>query len=225
MTFALVSHVQTTPSGSGGTSSAISTVGAILLVCGISVYVAGGAVVAPTDSQSNTWIALTSQASSETEVRLFYCISPSTSATHTFTNSSSNFDTVANIIAFSATAPPTFDSESGVGGSGTTLAAGSITPSGGDNLVITSAGGNGFAAPTVDSGFTITDAAAYSGGTNEGGSIAYLIQTSATPANPTWTWNFGPGSTAAVNAVFLVATVVGAIPRVSWSQLASILAQ
>jgi hypothetical protein len=71
----------------------------------------------------------------------------------------------------------------------TALATGSVTPSAANELVVTAegqgaAGGSPF---TINLGFTITDQKAQVGGQADGGGLAYLIQTTATAVNPTWT--------------------------------------
>jgi hypothetical protein len=201
-TFALLAHTHTAAGSAGGTSSAINTTGASLLVCAISCYNGPGATTAPTDSQSNTWTALANhQSAGSDQTRIFYCISPSTSASHTFTQS--NAYSIGNVTAFSSPSTPVVGSEVSANATATTIQAGSLTPSAANNLIVSAVGANvgGSAASSVNGGFTITDTAAYTSSVSHGASMAYLVQAGATSVNPTWTFSASVPMVA-VNAYF-----------------------
>lgn len=192
MTFALVAHsaVQGT---SGGTTAAVDTTGANILIAYVGAFVLSSAVV--TDSFSNTWLPLTANTGgSSCSGQLFYAKNPTVGTGHTFTLGSVSFATLT-ISAFSGadtSSPFDVQSTGNTPGSGS-VQPGSITPSNANSLIVCgctpndSSSGN----PTVSSGFTITDSLGYAIGTAEGGAQAYQIQTTITAVNPTWSWG-GP---------------------------------
>jgi hypothetical protein len=78
-----------------------------------------------------------------------------------------------------------------------------MTPSGANNVFVSYVVGNSTSgtASSVGGGFTITNNVAYLINSNFGSQAAYLIQTAATAANPTWTYGTSVNR-AAVNAYF-----------------------
>jgi hypothetical protein len=72
--------------------------------------------------------------------------------------------------------------------SASALAIGSITPNQDGDLIIAGCmfDNNSAGAVSIDTGYTITNTRAYSGGVAVGGSMAYLIQGTAAAINPTW---------------------------------------
>lgn len=196
---ALVAHIGKNGGISGGTSSAIDTTGANLIVVTVTWYIAGGATMSVSDSKSNTWTARTDYISGgAVSIQTFYCYSPTVGSGHTFTFSgTANSYSSATIAAFSGIAASPYDAENGTNyPSGTTAyQTGSVTPSQANTLIIAAcgfdlgAGGPGGPAAniSVNSGFTITDSVAYGYGTGEGNSMAYKVMTAATATNPTFT--------------------------------------
>jgi len=91
--------------------------------------------------------------------------------------------------AFSGSSASPFDQQNGAASTGlvTSQQPGSITPTANNELIVTLFGdSNCSSIPTIDSGFTITDAIAYNGSSNYGGAVAYLFQNTATAINPAW---------------------------------------
>lgn len=199
MSIALVAH--TSASGSSTfTSSGINTSGATLLVANIT-YFNSNATGQLTDSLGNTWTALPRQFNSDTAGQLFYCSNPTVGSGHTFTVTNGAFSSL-QVAAFSGViqlAP--LDVSAGSASSASSVQAGSVTPTNANSLVIAAiAFRNTVSLTGIGSGFTITDTV--NPGSVIAGSLAYLIQTSATAENPTWTLS-GSANYGAANAVFI----------------------
>ena len=209
MTIALVTHTQLAGPSGGGTTSAINTTGASLLVLTVSEY-AAGPLSLPTDSKGNTWTGLTTRTAGSTYGRIFYAVNPTVGTGHTFTLSGANSFCVVDVLAFSGvdTSSP-FDVQNGASSlsGAATQAPGSVTPSANNSVVITGiAAESPGTTATVDLSFTITDQSGQVNGVNFAGAAAYLIQTTAGAVNPTWTYSSGTVSTAATIAVFKAAS-------------------
>ncbi len=186
MAFSLVAHSgAASVSGAAVTTSGIDTSGADLIVVAISQLGIGGTL---TDSKSNTWTALTAQggAGFTRAGQLFYCASPTVGSGHTFTFTcgGSGFFCGICVEAFSGVDTGTpFDAESGAAGG--VPQPGSITPAGANELFVAGLEHGDATSESVDSGFTITDDIPNAGNAI-GCSMSYLIETTATAQNPTW---------------------------------------
>jgi hypothetical protein len=191
--------IHTTAGSSGGngvTTTAIDTTGADLIV------VSGAFFGTPTltDSEGNTWTALTVQNGSAGEQsQLFYCANPTTDAAHTFTlTGASTFPTIG-VVAVSGAASSPFDDENGlsIGTSDTSIQPGSITPSEDGCLVVTSLTTAGGANHTINGTYTasVVDNLASN---HYGGGIGWNIQSTAAATNPTWSWTNSVGRTSAI---------------------------
>lgn len=191
MSFTLVAHTAANGATSGGvTTSSINTTGADFLVLIVSDYQATTAST-PTDSKSNTWTALTPQATGVfNRCKIWYCKNPTVGSGHTFTYTlTAGFSSLA-VAAFSGsdTSSP-FDQQNGASTSGaTTIQPGSVTPSQANELIVVGLAETNSGSVSINGGFTISDQVDYVPGTAFGVSLAYLIQTTATAENPTWTW-------------------------------------
>ena len=181
----------------------VNTTGANLIVLVIADYVGFGASPTPTDNQSNTWTGLTAQtAAGSTHCRIWYVYNPTTSTTHTFTSPDTGQARYPVILmaAFSGAVASPADQQNGSTGTGTSLATGSITPSEGEELIISGISFGATGGATVNESMTETNDIGYNLGVNMGGVMAYKIQTTATAINPTWTYGSSEG--AAVVASF-----------------------
>lgn len=171
----------------GATTSAIDTTGANLIVVAVSWF--NNAATTVSDNQGNTWTALTVRSvASNVTSRLYYCASPTTNASHTFSVSGTSiFPTIA-VVAVSGAAASPFDLENGATSSvdATSVQPGSITPSEDGCLVVTGVSTNG-TSHSIDSGYT-TQAQNYQASVRMGGGLAFLIQSTAAATNPTWSW-------------------------------------
>ncbi len=181
MAYSLVSSAKTT-----GTSAGIDTTGATLLVI---VQSAVSGMSAPSDSKGNTWTKLTEQGGSGVTA-IYYAANPTVGTGHTFTQGGTAGSLAVAAFSGALTVAP-FDQQSGAAWDGSSPdAAGSVTPSENNELVIAGAGSS-FTGPSIDGGFTIAQYTDFVGGTNYGSALAYLIQTTATAANPSWTTTGG----------------------------------
>ena len=186
------------------TSDAADTTGVDLLIVPVIYY---GGTPSLTDSKSNTYTGLTSYGGNTGTayfIKIFYCIAPTVGSGHTFTVSSSSYNSLI-YAGFSKTSP-LFDTGKDTGynnnGGFTTAQPGSLTPSQNDCLVFSAicwnAGGDG----SIDSGFTLLDQVQNTDVATFRGSAAYKIQTTATAENPTWTITTGSNTGGAALAVF-----------------------
>lgn len=181
-----------TDSGLTATTASINMTGATLIVISHTWYnVVGRSPIS--DSSSNSYTALNNYtAGSVLSTTLFYVASPTVTSSMTFTAGSvgGNFPVIC-VAGFSGTAASTpFDVQNGGGSLGfNPVQPGSITPSVNNELVVSGYGNAASGAPntmSIDSGFTISSQTAGAAGASWGGAIAYLIQTSASAVNPTW---------------------------------------
>lgn len=188
----LVAHTAGHGNSSTFTTSAIDTTGATAIV--VNVSCAG--IFQLTDSKGNVWSATGSYAASPLWNVLFYAANPVVGTGHTFTIASPFCS--AEVAAFSGvTGVLPMDKYLTGTGTGTSAQPGSITPTNANSVVVAGIGtpsSGTIAISAIDSGFTITDTVNAGAGVTEGGGLAYLVQTSATAENPTWTltsctWN------------------------------------
>lgn len=188
----------------GGTSPAIDTTGANLIV----FFNEGTGFVTVTDNKSNSYTEL-NDPSGTPRADFRYSINPTVGTGHTWTISST---ASMVIVAFKKTAgSPVFDAQSiGASGSsggwpnGTTVNAGSVTPSTSADLMLTSIIFNTaatFTGATVNSGYSIIDSVHSSTPANL--RYAIKIKTDAAAENPGWTNGTGAGADyAMVHAAF-----------------------
>lgn len=188
---ALIANVSAAiTSGVSVTSGAVNTSTANLLVFGLSYYTGQGCTVS--DSKSNTWTGLTiSATAAQQRARIWYSINPTVGTGHTFTGDGGSVTSYQSLFiqAFSlADISAPFDQENGAEATATTLQTGSVTPTSNNQIIVALLADVAAASQTIDSGFTITDQQALSGGVHYGGAMAYLLQGTAAAVNPTWSW-------------------------------------
>ena len=193
----------TSTSKGGATTNAIDTTGADMICVNVATYNKLGLSI--TDSESNTWVALSVDINSTQRNGMFYCLNPTTSASHTFTYSEPvSYPTVA-VMAFSGVSA--FDSEatSTQSGASFNILSGQVTPSADGCLVIAAGSFEGGTISSVGSGFTLQEVGPYSAGQYVGSMFAYLNQSVASAVNPEFI-----GSTSSLKsastAVFTTAT-------------------
>lgn len=193
--FTFISGISTAKTGAGGggaggeTTGTIDTTGAGLLIL-VTSYFSGATGVTISDSKGNSWTPLTVVTSANSICNVYYSVPTSVGSGHTATIAGTNiFGTlVFSSFAFGAASPA--DQQSQNTGTGTSAAGSSITPSVGGELVITgiASPADSVAISSVNGGFTIIDDTIPGlSGEYIGGGAAYLIQTSAAAAAPTWT--------------------------------------
>jgi len=206
------------------TTGSLDTTGATFLVVTTSY---GGSPTGVTDSKGNTWTARTAYTNTGISTRIYYVNSntPNVGTGHTFTLNGTGIAGAINVLAFSGGAAVPYDTENGANSTSTsTLQTGSVTPSEDNCVLITGlTGGNTYGgAGTIDLGFSITDNSPLTGGSNYGSAAAYLIQTTATARNPTWTLGSTVANVSTAIAVFKAAAAVSAIKTVDGLAKASV---
>lgn len=189
------------------TTSAIDTRGATLLV----VVATGYSVPSITDSAGNTWTALSTYASGNPKVGLYYCVNPATSASHTVsTTGITGFPALA-FYAYSGTdtSSPYVSVSGNTGTSVTSLAACSapVTPPVDGCLLVAGICNDIGEAPTVGGGFSALGYASPGNYSVTVGS-ADLVQTTAAGAQPTFAW------TTAYNGAATIAIFKPAVPSI-----------
>lgn len=185
MAYALIANAAAESTNSiTATTAAIDTTGANLIVLAVNRAVG----VTPTDSKSNTWTSLTSRGT-DPFTTIWYVFNPTVGTGHTFAVSVGNSYPSIFVSAWSGAVTSPFDAENGASSaSASTLQPGSITPSENNELVITVVGSTVEGTTySINGGFTITNQVDGADSLAYGGAMAYLIQTTAAAANPTWT--------------------------------------
>lgn len=188
MAWSLVANTAAGGTDSSVTTSAIDTTGATLLVLSMAKDANNNPVVL-SDSKGNTWNMISYANQGACRNVLYYSRPTSVGSGHTFSNTGGfNYSSLA-VAAFSGNAPYLIlDRVSSNNITSTTIQPGSITPSQDNELVICSLGFSGAGTPiSIDGGFTETNELDFSSGAYYGNGLAYLIQTTAAAANPTWT--------------------------------------
>jgi hypothetical protein len=187
MTWALIAHTGVINDGSNPiTSSPINTTGADLFV--IFAVKQNDVVIAPTDSQSNTWVSCGASVALAfgDVVKGFYVASPTTSSSHTF--SMIGVDNPHIVVgAYSGSVASPLDQYNGILDPGVPFQPGSITPTENGELIIACLSGLWGGTPTINSG-TITDSQEFSLSPFTYYSLAqaYFVQSTAATVNPTW---------------------------------------
>jgi len=183
------------------TSGTIDTTSATLLVVGVTNYSVLPATADLTDNGSggnNTWTPLTQQHETTVGIytRLFWCVPTKTGAAHSikYSNASATYPCIY-FVAFTGAAASPYDTESGnqsgaLANNATIAPSASITPAATDNVFVVVLGnnyGNSGSAITVDAGFSTNQVTSSSSTNSIAHEASYLIQTTATAKQPTWT--------------------------------------
>lgn len=200
MAIAFVNSASTAGGSGGGTTNAVDTSGANLVVYGRPRFSAPTI----TDSKSNTITPLTEQTAVAPNYLMLYAENAVTGASHDATAAGgSSFSSLIMSAYSGAATSSVLDQQAGASGVSVNRAPGSLTPSEDNCLVVTGIGwdGDGLVL-SIDGGFTIREQEAYSGGNNYGTAMADLIQTTAANANPLWTWDGSGHDNSATIAVF-----------------------
>lgn len=193
MAFSAVAHTSTTATVNG-TTAAVDTTGADLLVAVITGFGISSAFVTISDSKFNTWTLIGSYQVSgggNTNVGMYYVASPTVGSGHTFSFAGASFSAFLVEAWSGSTATPLDQTNQAAAAQ-----AGSVTPTQDNELLVAGVVPiDGASVTSIDLSFTISDNVAYAGGNNEAGAMAYLVETTATAKNPTWTVTSGtPGA-------------------------------
>lgn len=184
----------------GGTTTAIDTTGANLIV--VSVSGVSSTAVTVSDSKGNTYTSLTRRENSSPVVfnQLWYVYNPTVGSGHTFTVGGANTYSAIAVMAFSGAIASPADQENGAtSSSGTSIATGSITPSQNNEIVIAGICRENSTNGALDSGFTYLDVP-YVGAVSMGGGIGYKIQTAAAAVNPSFSWTTSAANAASIES-------------------------
>lgn len=206
ITLALLAHAAaTSPDSRNVTTSAIDTTGADMIIV---TAISDNAGQVLTDNKGNSWTAAKTQnitsGFGNATVTLFMALSPIVGTGHTFSFSDAGVHYPAlAVAAFSGinVSSALDQSASAMTGSATSLQGGSVTPSIAGELVISGLGDNVTATPGAVTQLTLLDSLAPVAFLSFGVGMAYEIQTTATPRNPTWSWT-GASNAAVINATF-----------------------
>lgn len=220
MTWASVVHsIANSTSGNGFTSGAIDTTGANFIVVGLSTIVSVSSI---SDSKGNTWNALTGQPGPFTDAyyQFFYAENPTVGSGHTFTVAGSNIFPSMAISAWSGGATSSsFDVENGNGVYSTSVQTGNVTPGADNELIIAGLHFDDNSTPTINSSFTVLDTLIHSGFGYSGNQHAYIIETTATAKNPTFSWTGTERGTTCI-ATFKSAAATGIPNKIYQSNFA-----
>ncbi len=180
--------------GAAVTTDAVDSTGCDFIVLSVSSY--GGTDYTTVDSKSNTIIAgVDHNDGGNLHVKIFRIESVTGAGSgHTFTvDPAGQYRYMAITVEGFDDGPLTLDQETAVNtvSGSSALSTGSLTPSVDNCLLIAAFEADGASSISINGGFTA--AASNSGGNNEANGMAYLIQTSATAANPAWTWTGSTG--------------------------------
>lgn len=219
MAFSLLSHSSFAFSATGTTTITMTGADLITVFC-VWYDVDPDPVITDNQGTANTYVKLTVRDDGVfVKSALFYA----NASTGTFTTGASvgvgfssgpRFAYVqAAAWSGSRTASNSYDSvENGNTTAGaTSLPTNSVTPNSGHNnaLIVTGLGFSASNTPTINGGFqTPIDRIDFASGNNFGGTVSYLIQTTAAAASPTWSWSTSTDGSAAI-AVFRAADESG----------------
>jgi hypothetical protein len=189
--------------GSSVTTASIDTTSCVsncLIVVGVTYY---GINTAPaiTDSESNTYTCLTERKITDGATRICYKQNATVDATHTFTaTGAASFPSIAVQAWSGGRTASSADQQNGANATGTSLAAGSVTPSEDNELVVTTV--NNYTdtgtSRTINGSYTITNQVGYSLGQHFPIALAWKVQTTAAATNPTWSWTGSQPANAAI---------------------------
>jgi hypothetical protein len=206
MAIALVDSVskQGTGSGGAGTTASIDTTGATFLFAVIAYIGRGAGSTHPSisDSKSNVWLPVLTETDTDgTCLQCYASISPTVGTGHTFTPVGA-FNSVA-VAAFSGThlTFPVGYGRVANGGTATSCAPGSITPGRDNSLVLAALAYRDVESVSADGSFTVAEQQIYVAVNAIGVALAYLIQTTAAAANPTFSWTNSEACTSGIVAI------------------------
>lgn len=190
----------------GGSTPAISTFGANLIVAEVRWY-SVGTEPALSDSKTNNWVPMTARAEAVPSMRMYYCINPTVSANgvtdHTFAVSGTGNVPDVHVLALkcSAAGSVAYDTSSEKGthqSSGTSIQPGAYTPSANKAVMVVGCESGG-TAPTIDSSFTREEVDAYVAPSEFGGLIAWKEKATPGSENPTVSWSTNVNNSACIS--------------------------
>ncbi len=180
MAFSLLSSVSAAPGDTGGTTAAIDTTGAKLLVMSIGRFNLGTV----SDSESNTWTLARIVTQGNVKLEMWYVLNPVTNSSHTFTYSGGS-STVPGIAAaaYSSTGIFVDAIKTGVSTS-TSIQSSALTPGRANSLLVYAQGFEIGETQSIDEGFTIQEEIVWVNTVNIG--IDFADKITSTTQQPTY---------------------------------------
>jgi hypothetical protein len=196
-------------SGENGTSAAINTTGATLLVGCLQYFTNVSGIPSLSDSKSNVWTSTISNSSANNGAIIFYSSNPIVGTSHTFTAGSGTTGggTAGFFIGawsgITISTNPLDGANTNPYNSGSPLQTGSITPSKSNDLFVACMTGLMTTGISINSGFTVLKTHIYNSGVVYGGAFASYTTSSTSAENPSFSWTDGSVSANAVMAAFV----------------------
>lgn len=188
----------------GGTSSAMNTSGADLLVAAVTLALGGSVTLS--DSKSNSWTAGPEASNGATTLRLYYSVPTSVGSGHTFTISGTSVFSSISVQAWAGAHTSPFDQENdNAADPVSSIQPGSVTPSDNGQLLVTAmhnSGDTSDASRSIDTSFATPYQKGLVGGASYAIASSYFVQSSAAAINPSWSWSTGATAGLAVIASF-----------------------
>lgn len=198
----LINHtIAASTNANSVTTPAVNMTGATFEV--IAVICAQAYCNVPSDSGGNTWTALNTYETTNHEQATIYYAAVTGGASQTFSESAISSTPCIAAAGFSGVSASPFDTQNGSASSGSpsSIQPGSLTPSAVGELLITAAGWYNTTANSgsINDSFGLLDPApAAVSGTAYTCGLAYLLATSTSAIDPTWTINSTYGAAAAI---------------------------
>lgn len=198
------SVVGSTSAGSADTTS-VTTTGfdtSTSKVLAFWMYWATATVPTISDTFTNTWVKKTTYNTAFLRGAWFYTVNPIVGASHTVTATFTSSFPAIYFAAFTNSGACTFDKETGnalASASAPPIPTNSITPTNANSLVLAGLGTDTGSAFTISgSSFTTIDhSSGFADGTVAG---SYVIQTTASAANPSFSWTTAADAVAGIIA-------------------------
>jgi hypothetical protein len=178
-----------TSASSGATTTGFDSSGGNFAVIFAAWYSGLGGSLSITDSKTNSYTQLTVTDVGNIACAIYVCANATVGSAHTFSASGTNaFGAIsAGVFSNVLTSSPT-DQQAGGSGTSTTPSTAGVTPSEANTLVIFGSSMlSSLSFSSVNGGFTLATSQPSVDSTNVGASLAYLIQTTATAADPDMT--------------------------------------
>jgi hypothetical protein len=157
------------------------------------------------DNFGNTYVPCTNQnVSGSGNCRLWRCLNPITGVGHYWFYNGTNVYPAIGVFCFAGVLSG-FDVESGNGdgsGAATSLQPGLVTPGCANEVVVTAIGFAVINTMTISGGgfSTVQQQVNFVAANSYGLAMAFSIQTTLTPSNPTWAWGSGSVAASAIAA-------------------------
>lgn len=200
----LINHTgKSSAIGNTFTTDAVDMTGANCIVLAICYLRATPPTLS--DSLSNSYTAAVAAAAGNiSDVRIYYKENATVGSSMTFTATGLSYAAMCvcgfNLVKASSSIDQTNKTDAGAGG--TTFQPGSVTPGENNEVLLAAIGYETASTVSINGSFTISDTQNFVTGNSFGCSLAYLIQTTAAAANPTFTFGTTQSGTPAEIATF-----------------------